>query len=269
MSDLTSPISTYDLLPGQSQSGLIDDNCLFLGNSNQIFVFEISTSLTEPLKQLTSSKTRSVIFKMIKLGKNIILGEGEGYIQVFDIANLKITHTQQFGQISNIYDMIAIEDSEYLLLAGQWGLLKATKDQAIKHYFQGKWTLSICHIAESLYLVGLEKDCLIVWNEQSDQQLFKICQDQVFSIKRILTTNSYIIKAKRLQLLTIKNLEKSQFSLLDLLEAKAVNTNYTDSLQVSNVPNSRLVIATTHNSQYEKGKYERIILLMKINIADI
>jgi hypothetical protein len=33
MSDLTSPISTYDL-PGWSFSGLIDDNCLFLGSSN-------------------------------------------------------------------------------------------------------------------------------------------------------------------------------------------------------------------------------------------
>ena len=89
------------------------------------------------------------------------------------------------------------------------------------------------------------------------------------SIKRILTRNSYIIKTNKLKLLTIKNLEKSQFSLLDLLEAKAVGKNYTDSLQVSNVTNTRLVIATTHNSQYEKVKFERIILLMKIDIADI
>jgi hypothetical protein len=63
-------------------------------------------------------------------------------------------------------------------------------------------------------------------------------------------------------------LEKSQFLLLDLLEAEEVGENYTESLQVSNVANTRLVIATTHNSDYDKGRYERIIILMKINIAD-
>jgi hypothetical protein len=35
--------------------------------------------------------------------------------------------------MDRIFDMIAIEDSEYLLLAGDEGLLKATKDQEIKH----------------------------------------------------------------------------------------------------------------------------------------
>ena len=64
-------------------------------------------------------------------------------------------------------------------------------------------------------------------------------------------------------------MEKSQFSLLDLLEAEADGENYTDSLQVSNVANTRLVIATTQNSRYEKDYYDSIILLMKINIADI
>ena len=83
-----------------------------------------------------------------------------------------------------------------------------TKGQAIKNYFQGKGVESICHIAESLYLVG---SCyrLIVWDEHSDQQLFQICQDRVFSIKRILTTNTYILKTEKygLKLFTIKNLK--------------------------------------------------------------
>jgi hypothetical protein len=65
--------------------------------------------------------------------------------------------------------MIAIEDSEYLLLGGWIGVMKATKDQAIKHYFLGNDARSICHIAESLYLVGLLCDGLMVWNEQTDQ----------------------------------------------------------------------------------------------------
>ena len=148
---------------------------------------------------------------MIKVGQELVLGEQNGYLQVFDITNFKITHTQQFSEISDIYDMIEIEDSEQLLLAGREGVLKATKDRAIKLYFKWKWTLSICHIAESLYLVGFSQNNLIVWNEQSDQQLSQIYIYQASSIKRILTTNSYIIKSwnNGLELLTIKNLEKS------------------------------------------------------------
>ena len=67
------------------------------------------------------------------------------------------------------------------------------------------------YIAESLYLVGFFYGELIVWNEQTDQQLFQICEDYVRSIKRILTTNSYIIKNcyNGLELLTIKNMKKS------------------------------------------------------------
>ena len=146
--------------------------------------------------------------------------------------------------------MIEIEDSEQLLLAGDEGLLKATRDQEIKHYFQGKFILSICHIAESLYLVGFIRGSgLIVWNEHIDQQLFQIYQDRVDSIKRSLTTNTYIIKTENgLQLLTIKNLKNSFFSLKHLLEADDIGVhNKTESLQVSFLANSDLVIATTQN----------------------
>jgi len=94
-----------------------------------------------------------------------------------------------FEAIDSIKDMIAIEDSEQLFLAG-WGLMKVTKDQIIEHYLLGKWVRSICHIADSLYLVGFKEDGLIVWNEESDQQLFQICQYRVFSIKRILNTKN-------------------------------------------------------------------------------
>ena len=103
---------------------------------------------------------------MMKQDKNIILGEWQGYLQVFDNEKLKITHTQRFEEIGPIFDFIAIEDSELLLLAGGRGLLKATKDQAIKHYFEEKPTISIYHIALKLYLVGFffDNDGLIVWN---------------------------------------------------------------------------------------------------------
>jgi hypothetical protein len=62
-------------------TGLIADNRLFLGGNNtKIIVFEISTSLTQPLKRLASIETSSGIMKMMKLGKNIILGERRGYL---------------------------------------------------------------------------------------------------------------------------------------------------------------------------------------------
>ena len=198
MSDLTSPIATYEF-PGDCCSGLIADNLLFfLGGFDyiNIIVYQISTSLKQPLRQLAAIETHEWTNKIIKLGKELVLGEWDGYIQVFDIKNYTITHTQQFREIGNIKDMIAIEDSGQLLLAGDNGLLKATKDIAIKHYFQGKKAVSICHIADSLYLVGFFHEGLIVWNEQSDQELFQICQNLVFSIKRILNTNNLSIKTE-------------------------------------------------------------------------
>ena len=90
--------------------------------------------------------------------------------------------------------MIGIENPEELFLAGFDGLLKAKKDQAIKHYFQWAGVGCICHISESLYLVG--HNGLIVWNEQTDQKIYQICEDKLCSIKIILTTNTYIIKTE-------------------------------------------------------------------------
>jgi hypothetical protein len=89
--------------------------------------------------------------------------------------------------------------------------MKATKDQAIKHYFEGKDASSICHIAESFYLVGFAEIGLKVWNEQTDQQVFQISQDRVILIKRILSTKCFIIKTHEngLNSLTIKNLKKA------------------------------------------------------------
>lgn len=89
---------------------------------------------------------------MIKVGQELVLGEAEGYLQVFDIRKFEITQTQKFE--ADICDIIVIEESQQLLLAGYIGLVKATKDQSMKHYNQPKEARSICHIAESFYLVG-------------------------------------------------------------------------------------------------------------------
>jgi hypothetical protein len=80
------------------------------------------------------------------------------------------------------------------LLAALEGVLKTTKDQLINHYHKGKWVRSLCHVADSLYLIGFVGDKLILWNEQKDQLLSKICNDTVISIKRVMTTNNYVIK---------------------------------------------------------------------------
>ena len=79
VSDLTSPIASFDL-PENCISGLIANNCLFLGASNCIIVYEISASLTEPLKQLSKIKTIEWILKMITVGQELVLGEKDGYL---------------------------------------------------------------------------------------------------------------------------------------------------------------------------------------------
>jgi hypothetical protein len=63
--------------------------------------------------------------------------------------------------------MIAIDDTHYLLAARE-GLLKTTKDQLIKHYQKEKIVISLCHITDSIYLVGFYSNPLIVWNEERD-----------------------------------------------------------------------------------------------------
>ena len=54
------------------------------------------------------------------------------------------------------------------MLAAQKGLLKTTKDQLIKRYHKGKEVRCLSHITETIYLLGLNRDELIVWNEVKD-----------------------------------------------------------------------------------------------------
>lgn len=82
-----------------------------------------------------------------------------------------------------------------------------------------KGALSLCHITESIYLVGLFKYDLTLWNEQTDQSLFKISSDCVVSIKRVMNTNHFIIKTmwplgggNGVMMLTINDLESKIFS---------------------------------------------------------
>jgi hypothetical protein len=133
----------------------------------------------------------------------------------------KITSTHNFTQTGGISDMIAI-DGTYYMLAVRKGVLKAAYEQLINYYLQGMSVESLCHLADSIFLVGLTYYGLIAWNEKKDQMLFKISKDEAFSIKRALTTKSFIVKTGEggVKVLTIDDLETKKFSIKPLLEAK-------------------------------------------------
>ena len=76
-------------------------------------------------------------------------------MEVFDIKTSSITSTHEFeeAEYRGILDIIAIDDTHYLLAAWE-SFLKTTKDQLIKRYDQGKWVRSLCHVTDSIYLLG-------------------------------------------------------------------------------------------------------------------
>ena len=63
--------------------------------------------------------------------------------------------------------MIAI-DGTYYMLAVRKGVLKAAYEQLINYYLQGMSVESLCHLADSIYLVCFTYDGLIAWNEKKD-----------------------------------------------------------------------------------------------------
>ena len=119
-----------------------------------------------------------------------------------------VTSTHSWIQAVGICDMVAIDDT-FCMLAVRRGLLKAAYDQLIKHYHEGESVSSLCHLADSMYLVGFTYDGLVVWDEKKDEQLFRISEDEAFSIKRVLLTTSscYMIKTGGgVMVLTIEDL---------------------------------------------------------------
>jgi hypothetical protein len=176
-----------------------------------------------------------------------------------------VTHTHKFTEGHNIRDIIAIDETHYLVAAWR-GLLKTTKDQLINHYHKGKSVWSLCHVTHSLYLVGFYKHGLILWNEQTDQLLSEICGDTVYSIKRVITTNNYLIKTynEGVKVVTINDLMSGKFSVQHLLDAKD-GSNLTDSLQLQ-ITHSHITIAATQNETID-GKWKSIIKLMKVPIV--
>jgi hypothetical protein len=109
---------------------LIDDH-LYLGGEN-IHVFKVTASLTQPLIPLTVISTEEEVLKILKVGNELILGEVNGYLEVVDINTSTITSTHKFTEGGYICDIVAIDETRYLV-AALHGLLKTTKDQLIRH----------------------------------------------------------------------------------------------------------------------------------------
>jgi hypothetical protein len=73
MSDHTSPIATYQLASEKYFSGIIANNHLYLGGRN-LQVFEMTASITQPLITLRVIDTRSCVFKILRVGHELLLG---------------------------------------------------------------------------------------------------------------------------------------------------------------------------------------------------
>ena len=87
----------------------------------------MTPSLTEPLTPVTQIPTEWNVFKILRVGDDLLLGQTTGYLQVFDMKNSNITSAHNFKEGSHIHDIVAIDDTHYLLAASR-GLLKTTKD---------------------------------------------------------------------------------------------------------------------------------------------
>jgi hypothetical protein len=132
LSDFTSPISTIPISQERSlKSCIIIDDRLYLGGEN-IHVFKVTASLAQPLLPLTVIPTEEEVLKILRVGNELLLGEVNGYLEVVDINTSKITSTHKFTEGGYICDIVAIDETRYLV-AALHGLLKTTKDQLIRH----------------------------------------------------------------------------------------------------------------------------------------
>jgi hypothetical protein len=73
LGDLTSPCATYQL-GDECYSGLITENRLYLGGKYKLHVFEVTSSFTEPLAPVTKIPTESYVYKILRVGDEVLLG---------------------------------------------------------------------------------------------------------------------------------------------------------------------------------------------------
>jgi len=67
VSDTTSPIATYSL-SDKCLSGMIFDDRLYLGGSRYLKIFDVTSSLTEPLTPAIEIATEKLVFKILRVG---------------------------------------------------------------------------------------------------------------------------------------------------------------------------------------------------------
>ena len=94
----------------------------------------MTASLADPLRPIAVIDTKDYVSKVSRVGNQLLLGEWEGYLQVVSLGNLLITSTHKFTEGGDIHDMLAIDETHFLLASAQ-GLLRSTRDQIVKHYF--------------------------------------------------------------------------------------------------------------------------------------
>jgi hypothetical protein len=91
LSDLASPIATYGL-GCNCFSGLIFENQLYLtGFKSIVFVFDVTSSNDQPLIPVTRIYPTSRVLKILRVGNELLLGELDGYLEVYDIKASNIT----------------------------------------------------------------------------------------------------------------------------------------------------------------------------------
>ena len=64
---------------------------------------------------------------MLRKGHELLLGEIDGWLEVFNISSGTITHSQKSRAQTAIFDIVAVDET-HLLLASSDGILKSTKD---------------------------------------------------------------------------------------------------------------------------------------------
>ena len=73
LGDLTSPSATYPKLD-KCYSALITENRLYLGGACKLHIFEVTSSLTQPLTPVTKSPIKTSVNKILRVGDELLLG---------------------------------------------------------------------------------------------------------------------------------------------------------------------------------------------------
>jgi hypothetical protein len=74
LNDLTSPSATYPLGGYFYSSALITDNRLYIGGFLALHIFQVTSSLTEPLRPVTEIRTKDKVLKILRVGDDLLLG---------------------------------------------------------------------------------------------------------------------------------------------------------------------------------------------------